>query len=313
MTDGDKKPAIIQKWVAGSRSKMTSVIIAAHNEASLIGRCLDALIGQESGNGPPDITVVANGCTDATAALARQYGARVVEIDEANKASALNIGDTVASGFPRIYLDADIEVPPGAITALAQALAEAKECLVAVPRRRMEVTARPPAVKAYYAINTRLQAFQNGLFGRGMIAMSERGRARFQVFPTMVADDLFLDSLFAPAEKLSVDSVEVVVETPWRTSDLIRRLTRVRRGNAAMREAARRGMVAASVRDADRFDWLRSVVLPQPQLAPAGVVYAAISLLAAILARLEPPSRDHYWARDDSTRHPDRQAQRWGP
>jgi glycosyltransferase involved in cell wall biosynthesis len=280
---------------------MTSVVIAAHNEAAVIGRCLDAVISQDVGEGPLDITVVANGCTDTTAELARQRGVRVIEVDQANKALALNAGDAAAHGFPRIYLDADIAVPAGAVTAFTQAFAAMKAALIAVPRRRMDVTGRPPAVKAYFAINSRLPAFQHGVFGRGMIALSEPGRARFQAFPTMVADDLFLDSLFSQAEKHTVDSVEVLVATPRHTWDLIRRLVRVRRGNTAMRQAGREGTVPASVREADRLAWFRSVVLPQPKLAPAAVVYVLISGFAAVLAMLKPRSSNS-WGRDESTR-----------
>ena len=251
---------------------MPSVVIAAHNEAAVIGRCLDALMCQDSGEDPLDITVAANGCTDSTAQIARQRGVRVVEVQEASKAIALNVGDAAARGFPRIYLDADIAVPRGAITAFVQALGAARP-VAAVPRRRVDVAGRPRAVRAYLAINSRLPAFQNGLVGRGMIALSERGRERFGAFPIMLADDLYLDLLVSPAEKTIVDSVEVSIAAPWRTSELIRRLVRVRRANAEMRAVGSEGKVTTSVRGADRFAWLRTVVLPNPQLAPVGVVY----------------------------------------
>jgi glycosyltransferase involved in cell wall biosynthesis len=279
---------------------VTSVVIAAHNEAAVIGRCLDALLRQDTGDAL-DITVAANGCTDATVNLARQRGVRVVEVDQANKAIALNRGDLVAYGYPRIYLDADIEVPPGAIETFTEVLTTAVSAVAAVPRRRIDVRGRPLIVKAYFAINSRLPAFQQGLFGHGMIALSERARARFDRFPIMVADDLFLDSLFSPTEKISVDSVEVVVAAPWRTSDLIRRLVRVRRGNDAMRRAGREGTVSAHVRDVDRLAWLRSVVLPHPSLAPASLVYVLITGLATVLARRKPRLGDD-WARDETTR-----------
>jgi glycosyltransferase involved in cell wall biosynthesis len=280
---------------------MTSVVIAAHNEAAVIGRCLDALIGQDVGDEPLDIIVVANGCTDTTAEVTRQRGVHVLEIDQANKAIALNAGDAAARGFPRIYLDADIEVPQSAITAFGQAFAAAGAPLAAVPRRRLDVAGRPLAVKAYFAINSRLPAFQNGLFGRGMIALSERGRERFGAFPIMMADDLFLDSLFSSAEKVTVNSVDVSIAAPWRTSELVRRLARVRRANAEMRKAGRDGTVPANVRRSDRLAWLRTVVLPHPELAPAGVVYVMISVLVALLARRKPRSGNE-WAREDTTR-----------
>ncbi len=283
---------------------MASIVIAAHNEATVLGRTLDALLSGTADR-PHEIIVVANGCTDDTAAVARSCGVRVVELTEAGKAVALNAGDAVATTFPRIYLDADITVPPGGIAALLSAL-DATGALVAVPGRRLALDGRALPVRAYFAINQRLPVFTDGLFGRGLIALSELGRARFGTFPVMVADDLFLDSLFTTAERTVVPAVEVVVETPFTTTALLRRLVRVRRGNAAMRAAQE--VPTSAVRPADRLSWLRDVVLPNPRLAPAGIVYAALSLWAAVAARRGPRS-SLTWAKDESTRKPaERQA-----
>jgi len=183
----------------------------------------------------------------------------------------------------------------GIATALASGSA-----LAAVPRRQLELAGRPLPVRAFFAINSRLPVYRDGLFGRGLIALSEAGRARFVDFPDVVADDLFLDSLFSPAEKIEVDSVVARVTTPRRTRDLVRRLIRVRRGNAAMRAAGVRGEVTtgARVRPAARMSWLRDVVLPRPWLAPAAACYVAITGLAAVAARRAGPR----WGRDESSR-----------
>jgi glycosyltransferase involved in cell wall biosynthesis len=98
---------------------VVSVIIAAHNEEAVIGGCLEALAREQL---PLQVIVSANGCTDATAELARSMHATVVERAEAGKAGALNAAELVAEEFPRIYLDADIVPPPGAIAALVAAL-----------------------------------------------------------------------------------------------------------------------------------------------------------------------------------------------
>ena len=217
---------------------MTSVVIAAHNEEAVLGACLEAL--DPGSDGAPEIIVVANGCTDDTTSVARSHpGVVVLELAQGSKSLALNAGDSVAASFPRIYLDADIVVPAGCVDGLAAALAK-PGILAAVPDRTMDTTGRPWPVRAYFAINERLQAFRDGLFGRGMIALSEEGRSRFEVFPLMVADDLFLDSLFESSEKAYLSAFVVRVETPVRTRDLARRLVRVRRGNAAMRQASSR-------------------------------------------------------------------------
>ena len=279
---------------------MTSVVVAAHNEAAVIGRCLDALLGHDA-ESSLDIVVAANGCSDATVALAVERGVRVVEVDQASKAAALNAGDNAAHGYPRIYLDADIEVPSGAIAIFTEVLSSPDSVLAVVPRRRVDVSARPLLVKAYFAINTRLPAFQQGIFGRGMIGLSEQARARFDEFPMMIADDLFLDSLYSSEEKLTLDNIEVVVAAPRRTADLVRRLVRVRRGNAAMRQAGKEGEIAVQVRRSDRLAWLRTAVLPHPHLLPAGLAYAVITIVAAVLAKVKPPEPNG-WERDESTR-----------
>ncbi|SDU50328.1 glycosyltransferase [Jiangella alkaliphila] len=281
---------------------MTSVVIAAHNEANVIGSCLDALAAQRF-SGPVDIVVSANGCTDDTAAVAARAGVTVVDRAEAGKAAALNAGDRAATGFPRIYLDADIVVPPHGLATLEARFDVLPRPLAVVPRRRVDTAGRPWPVRAYFSINALHPAFRTGLFGRGMIALSEAGRARFDDFPMLIADDLFLDSRFTAAEKAEVSDVEVVVEAPRTTRDLVHRLVRVRRGNAQLRAAAAAGQVDLPVRPADRWAWLRDVVVREPRRAPAAIPYLVITIVAALLAR-RPVKAGDGWGRDDSTRGP---------
>ncbi|WP_426184793.1 glycosyltransferase [Microbacterium sp. TWP3-1-2b2] len=275
---------------------MISVIIAAHDEEAVIGRCLDALAG---GGLPMQTIVSANGCTDATAEIARARNATVVERAEPGKSGAVNAAERVATRFPRVYLDADILVPPGGIAALVDALDTDRGILAVMPRRHIDVTGRPWPVRAYFRINQRLPVFRTGLFGRGLIVVSEEGRSRFEEFPELIADDLFLDSQFASTEKAEVAAVTVVVEAPRTTRDLVKRLVRVRRGNAEMRRAAAVGAASTVVRSSDRWSWLRDVVLRHPQLAPDAFAFVSITMLAGYRARR---ARSTDWGRDESTR-----------
>jgi hypothetical protein len=304
---------------------VTSIVIAAHNEAAVIGRCLDALLAG-AGEDEFDVTVVANGCTDSTAQVAAaRPDVRVVDLPEPGKTAALNVGDVMATGFPRVYLDADIVVSADGIRALRDALAPGEDggrwphTLAVTSRRELDLSGSPMLVRAYYAISSRLPAFQNALFGRGIVALSAEGRGRFDRFPDVVADDLFLDSLFTAAEKREVRSVSSRIAAPRRTADLVRRLTRVRRGNASLRAgsaqagagSAQAGPAAqagsgARVRRAARTSWLRDVALRNPALLPAAACYAGITILAASLARL-PWQPGGGWARDDSSRVADHQ------
>jgi glycosyltransferase involved in cell wall biosynthesis len=285
---------------------VTSIVIAAHNEAAVIGRCLDALLA-DAVPGEFDVTVVANGCSDATAQIAAtKPGVRVLDLPAAGKVAALNAGDAVAVGFPRVYLDADIIITARGIRALRDVLAIPDQTvsaavLAAAPRREVDVSHSPWLVREYFAINSRLPVFNNALFGRGVVALSAEGRGRFGRFPDVVADDLFLDSLFTGAEKNQVESVSAVVTAPQRTRDLLRRLARVRRGNASMRAAS-----GGRARSADRTSWMRDVALRNPALVPAAVCYAAITATASVLAKL-PGRSGNMWGHDVSSRQDDRQ------
>jgi glycosyltransferase involved in cell wall biosynthesis len=283
---------------------MTSVVIAAHNEDRVIARCLHALL-HDSAPGEFEVVVVANGCSDTTVARAREAGAalgravQVLDLPGAGKAAALNAGDAVVHSYPRLYLDADVTISTADVRALAAALSP--PVLSAVPARHLVLTGRPWAVRAYFSIHSLLPAFDSALFGRGVIAVSEAGRDRFGQFPQLVADDLFLDGLFRPDEKRQVPSVVSEIQTPLRTRDLVRRLVRVRQGNAQMRAAAAHGEVQGQVRPSDRWSWLTDVVAADARRLPAALAYVSITVVAALLAA-RPGAASAPWARDGSTR-----------
>ena len=89
-----------------------SVIIPAHNEAAVIARTL-APLAPLAAAGQLEVIVACNGCTDHTAAIARGFdGVTVLELGQSSKAAALNAGDAAASHWPRLYLDADVQISP---------------------------------------------------------------------------------------------------------------------------------------------------------------------------------------------------------
>jgi glycosyltransferase involved in cell wall biosynthesis len=85
-----------------------AVVIPARDEAALIGRCLQSIGNQQ-------VIVVADRCHDDTAAIARDLGAEVIEIDEANVGLARAIGCDAALRDPDVdwlaCTDADSVVP----------------------------------------------------------------------------------------------------------------------------------------------------------------------------------------------------------
>jgi glycosyltransferase involved in cell wall biosynthesis len=282
---------------------VTAIVIAAHDEEAVIGRCLDT-IQQTAADDEFEVIVVANGCTDGTVAQAESRKVQVIELAESGKAQALNVADAVASRFPRLYLDADMVVSADDIRTLSQSLHNGTGFLACAPKRKIELDKRPLVVRAFFRIQTRLPVYENGLVGRGAIMVSEAGRARFTEFPDETADDLFLDSLFGLNERTIVDGVTCIIEGPHTTKDLLRRIIRVRRGNIQLRQSELTISMADQptphVRRSDTWSWLRDVVVPHPTLAPAGIVYAALTLIAEWQARRSIDKQT--WGRDESTR-----------
>lgn len=253
---------------------MTSIVIPAHNEGARIGEHL-RLLTKSCRPDEFEIIVIANGCTDNTVDAAMAVpGVMVIDLPEAGKAAALRAGDAAATRLARIYLDADVPLSTAGARALAQAVNEAG-IRAATARRKVVTQGSSLPVRAFYAINLRLPVYAKGLFGRGVVALGPLGRARFEEFPDIIADDLFLDSLFDSEEKRQVDEVVTTITAPRTTIQLVRRLARVRAGNRSLK----------SVRPSDKSSWLRDVVLPRPWLWPAGACYAVVVVAAEILSR----------------------------
>jgi uncharacterized protein len=93
-----------------------SVIIPSLNEAESIAAAIDSAAGAE-------VIVADGGSTDATVAIARARGARVIE-GERMRARQMNRGAEAASGEALIFLHADTLLPPGALDAVSAALEE---------------------------------------------------------------------------------------------------------------------------------------------------------------------------------------------
>jgi glycosyltransferase involved in cell wall biosynthesis len=273
-----------------------SVVIPAHNEAKVIGRGLDRLF--DSLGAGVDVVVVCNGCTDGTAEVVRAAGhpLTVIELDVASKVEALRAADEFVTALPRVYLDADVLVSGSAIRAVLEHLS-----------RPGAVAARPPivydtsssswVVRRFYRARAQIPAVMGSLWGAGMYALSAEGRGRFDQFPFLVADDLFVDRLFRTDEIDLVDTAPVVVVAPATTTGLLATFRRTFRGNRAIGEiaATERPGTRATVRD------LVSLARRGPTEFVDAVVYAAVVIWARALAWRHPRA-SRVWERDDTSR-----------
>lgn len=83
---------------------MTAVVIPAHNEESTIALTLLATDTPSIS----DRVVIADGCSDLTASVARSLGARVYEIDAGDKGTAMATGLGLVADMDTLFLDADL-------------------------------------------------------------------------------------------------------------------------------------------------------------------------------------------------------------
>lgn len=220
-----------------------SIILPAHNEAGYIEACLTAVLASTGITSEIEVIVVANACTDTTvhlaqgfeaAATARDWGFHVVGLEQGGKLNALNVGDDLASGATRLYLDADVLVSAGLIGQLIIALAPSAAAYASgtptITKAQNWVT------RAYARFWIKLPFVTQGVPGFGIFAVNAAGRARWQGFPDIISDDTFARLQFVPSERTRVSA-----SYSWPMVEGFANLVRVRRRQNAGVEEIMRG------------------------------------------------------------------------
>ncbi|HKP08056.1 MAG TPA: glycosyltransferase [Microbacterium sp.] len=281
-------------------SARVSVVIPAHDEGAVIDRVLGALCASPRRD-EFEIVVAANGCTDDTVARARAYeGVRVVETPRASKIAALQIGDGAASVFPRVYLDADVRIDADALLALADAL-EAPGVEVASPRLHVDTSTASWLVRQHYRIWELSDYRRRGHIGSGVYAMTAAGRARFEVWPDVIADDRFVQQLFAPRERATLADHSFTVRSAADMRAHLRRSVRIARGNRELPDQVQHAD-AARPTTGTRGGLVRRVA-GRPRLWVPFAVYCVSWTLPNVLARRDiARARTSTWNRDDTSR-----------
>lgn len=298
-----------------------SIVIPAHNEGGSILRCLEALV--QNAPGPLQIVVAANGCDDDTGAVVTSFATRLkdggltldrgtkeihqltevhlLELSDASKTAALNAADDIATAYPRIYLDADVVLSPGTLTALIRDL-DCDEVRFAAPRPRFTMEECGSGVRAFYRVHSSLSERSTGLAGRGVYGLSRQARARFGRFPGVRADDLYIARLPTPGEQV-VTAGESIIQPPRDIDSLIRVRTRIALGN---RELAAVGTETGGVGCPDLGRTTASTVralvqmgLREPSRIGDIIVFCLVTIAARAKARFGDGAR---WHRDESSR-----------
>jgi hypothetical protein len=268
-----------------------SVVVPAHNEESVLARTLEGLAGLVAGG--TEVVVAANGCTDRTVEVAGRFpGVRVLDLPAPGKTAALNAADSVLTQWPRLSLDADIEISPESVHDVFGALSGSGACLAARPAARVDTSSASWVVRRHYAARERLATNARSLWGAGAYAVTERGHARFDRFPDVVADDLFVDALFSPDEVAVVDTEPVLVRAPRTLTGLLAISRRTARGNAELRAGS--GVPDTSLGTARALT--RSV------RGPVSLVDALVYTGVVVVGRRRALRPGSTWDRDDSSR-----------
>jgi glycosyltransferase involved in cell wall biosynthesis len=216
---------------------VVSVVIAAHNEESVIARCLRTLTGTAK-PGELDVIVVANACADRTAQIARAERVRVVETPIAGKAHALVLGDAECRAFPRLYLDADVDLDTDALRRMVNAIN--RGALACSPVPTYDLTGCSLITKRFHRVFERMTAGQRGLSGTGAYLLSKEAHDRVFPLPTVISDDGWVHRSFSASERQSVEGARSVVRPARTLKALIRRRARVRLGNQELDRLGRK-------------------------------------------------------------------------
>lgn len=153
-----------QESLTVPQSLSIAVLVPAHNEASVIGTTLSTLIPQAD-----RLVVVADNCSDETAAIAKGAGATVIErhdLEQRGKGYALDYGLKFLAANPPdvvVVVDADCQVAPGTIEKIAQ-----KASIMGCPVQAMYLMEQPPTPKPKDSISALAFLVKNLVRPRGL-------------------------------------------------------------------------------------------------------------------------------------------------
>ena len=262
------------------------VLIPAHNEETVIGRCLEAICTDTRARDL--VLVVADRCTDATASIARRFGASVLERgpdEEPGRAAARQAGLEHARALEWdavVMLDADSVIAPGFFDACERALAAGTDAVQARSESKRGRTLASEASLAAFALQgitlprgRDRVGFSVRLRGTGMAI--RRPLALAHRFRAPASEDLVftLDLILDGVRCRHVDSARLRSEGESRWSNFGGQKVRYEAGRMAAARAYVPRLVKRAIHDRDAASLEAAWFLATPPYA-----LAVLSLLA---------------------------------
>ena len=291
----DTAPAVARPWVW--------VVVPAHDEGPVIGRCLTRLL-----DGAPagvHVVVVVNGSGDDTAERVRAAAASVVArghtvrcevVPAIGKIGALRHGLGLVGDGPVVLLDADVDLAGSALADIVGALQSRQDAVVAVPSVHLDTTGCPALVRGWVTVWLALPYAREHLVGSGVVAVSAAGVPIVRGIPDVTNDDAWIRRRFPASARVPVDAA-FTVHAPRSVRALVARRARVQLGNAQL--SASQGTDAAGT---GLGDVLR---LARGGDVTVGAVAAFLTVTVAargLAAWRRVTGRTATWSADRSTR-----------
>jgi cellulose synthase/poly-beta-1,6-N-acetylglucosamine synthase-like glycosyltransferase len=175
-----------------------SVVVAAHDEAGVIGRKLDNTLALDYPRSQLEVLVASDGSTDATEAIVDRCPApevRLLALPRGGKNAALNSAVRVARGEILVFTDADAMLHPDALRRLVEPFADPVVGAVAGERRQAGhgASARKRALwSAKRALREALSRAGSATAAEGQIHAIRR--ELFRDLPRDVNDDFYISA-----------------------------------------------------------------------------------------------------------------------
>jgi cellulose synthase/poly-beta-1,6-N-acetylglucosamine synthase-like glycosyltransferase len=269
------------------------VLIPAHNEATVIDRCLEAIFADKRTR--DRVLVVADRCSDTTAAIARRFGASVLERgpeEEPGRAAARQAGlehSRALDWDAVVMLDADSVIAPGFFDACEQGLATGAEAVQARSESKRGPTLATEASLAAFALqgitlprgrdrlglSVRLRG--TGMAIRRPLALAHRFRAP-------ASEDLVftLDLILGGIRCRHVDAARLRSEGESRWSTFGGQKVRYEAGRMAAARAHVPGLLKRAVHHRDAASLEAAWFLATPPFALAALLLMVALGLAAV-------------------------------